>query len=273
MLRTLVVAGVVLFAGAPVVALTPAEKCESAKLKEAGKYGFCRLKAEAKAVKGGGLPDFTKCATKIGGKWPAIESKGGGSCPWNGDELLIRAVVDQHTDDLAVALGGGVVPDCGGELATCEAELASCLATPVGQLLRTGQAACYDASGSILACAGTGQDGEHETGLSAAYVDNGNGTLSDGRTGLMWEKLSDDGSIHDRDNLYSWTAAFTRIDQLNAPAFAGHTDWRLPNRSDLLSIIRLSATEPSVHPAFNAACMAGCSVTTCSCTLDRKSVV
>ena len=32
-------------------ALTPTEKCEVDKLKAAGKYGFCRLKAEAKAVK------------------------------------------------------------------------------------------------------------------------------------------------------------------------------------------------------------------------------
>ena len=34
-------------------------------------------------------------------------------------------------------------------------------------------------------------------------------TITDVNTGLMWEKLSDDGSIHDKDNAYSWTNAFT----------------------------------------------------------------
>ena len=42
-------------------ALDPALKCEATKLKTAGKYGFCRLKAEAKAVKRGESADFTKC--------------------------------------------------------------------------------------------------------------------------------------------------------------------------------------------------------------------
>ena len=32
-------------------AIDPDDKCESSKLTEAGKYGFCRLKAERKGVK------------------------------------------------------------------------------------------------------------------------------------------------------------------------------------------------------------------------------
>lgn len=37
----------------PALGLTAAEKCEAGKLKEGGKYAFCRMKAEAKAVKTG----------------------------------------------------------------------------------------------------------------------------------------------------------------------------------------------------------------------------
>ncbi len=33
-------------------------KCEADKLKKTGKYGFCRLKAESKAVKKGEAPDY-----------------------------------------------------------------------------------------------------------------------------------------------------------------------------------------------------------------------
>src|SRR5206468_8856806 len=32
---------------------------------------------------------------------------------------------------------------------------------------------------------------------------------ADVNTGLVWEKLSDDGTVHDKDNLYTWANAFT----------------------------------------------------------------
>jgi hypothetical protein len=37
------------------------------------------------------------------------------------------------------------------------------------------------------------------------FVDNGDGTVTDTRTGLMWEQKTDDGSIHDKDNVYTWS--------------------------------------------------------------------
>jgi hypothetical protein len=63
-------------------------------------------------------------------------------------------------------------------------------------------------------------------------------------TGLIWEKKTDDDTIHDKDNVYSWswsgiafdgTAKTAFLDILNTyPCFAGHCDWRLPsvNRND-----------------------------------------
>ena len=86
-------------------ALTAAEKCESAKLKEAGKYGFCRLKAEAKAVKTGSAPDYSKCDARDAFKWPAIESAGGGMCPSNGDQIALASFITQHTDDALRSAG------------------------------------------------------------------------------------------------------------------------------------------------------------------------
>ena len=55
---------------------------------------------------------------------------------------------------------------------------------------------------------------------------NGNGTITDDQTGLTWEKLSDDGSIHEYADNYTWCAAFTKITTLNSANFAGHNDWR-----------------------------------------------
>jgi hypothetical protein len=124
--KTITVAAVMVGWSGPAVAATDAEKCEAAKLKIAGKYGFCRLKAEAKAVKTGDPPDHAKCDEKYGEKWTAAEGLGGGMCPTNGDQSAVQTFVTQHSDDLAAALAGGTLPNCPADLATCSAGLAQC---------------------------------------------------------------------------------------------------------------------------------------------------
>ena len=77
----------------------------------------------------------------------------------------------------------------------------------------------------MVACAGTGHDGEIQAGATLAYVDNDDGTITDLNTGLMWEKKSDDGTIHDPDTTYTWDDAFAvHVAGLNTASFAGHTD-------------------------------------------------
>jgi hypothetical protein len=126
-----------------------------------------------------------------------------------------------------------------------------------------------------------------QKGASRSFTDNGDGTITDNTTGLMWEKKSDDGTIHDVDDLYTWckntspldgvcdTAGFpmdgtmvtTFLATLNAGGgFAGHTDWRIPNLNELLSIVNYQNTDPAVDAAFNTNCAANCTVTTCCCT-------
>jgi len=68
----------------------------------------------------------------------------------------------------------------------------------------------------------------------------------------MWEKLSDDGSIHDKDTTYTWANAFaTKVAALNAGGgFAGYTDWRVPNVNELQSIVNYAPSvilEPAGH--------------------------
>ena len=117
-------------------------------------------------------------------------------------------------------------------------------------------------------------------------------TITDLNTGLMWEKKSDDGSIHDRNDTYTWcadanvdhscdnasgpfsgTIVSVFLSTLNTPpCFGGHCDWRIPNRFELESILDLQNTTPAVDTVFNTGCAPDCTVdgaggtAMCSCT-------
>ena len=60
---------------------------------------------------------------------------------------------------------------------------------PPGAILKTGQTQCWDSAGTEIVCAGTGQDGEFQKGTAQSYADNGDGTITDRATGLVWERL------------------------------------------------------------------------------------
>jgi hypothetical protein len=159
-------------------------------------------------------------------------------------------------------------------LRVVNAALNGCASEPVpcqgGGLLTTGQTQCDQGSGTLGACPGSpaGQDGSVLKGAVRNYTDNGDGTITNNTTGLMWEKLSSDGSIHDYRTTYTWYTAFTaKIATLNSGGgFAGHTDWRLPNVNELQSIANYGAFHPAVDAVFSTSCPANCTVTTCSCT-------
>lgn len=149
---------------------------------------------------------------------------------------------------------------------TCNCELGGGAAV-TAQPVQTGQTSCYETNGTAIDCAGTGQDGETQTGATHSFVDNGDGTITDEVTGLMWEKHSEDDSIHDAGNTYSFTdAVAVKIAALNAEPFAGHSDWRLPNRNELATLINFGTLSPATYPDFKTACDPGCTVTECNCT-------
>src|SRR5436309_15650563 len=127
------------------------------------------------------------------------------------------------------------------------------------QLPATGQTTCWDSNGNVIPCAGTGQDGELREGAPLAYVDHGDGTVTDVTTGLMWEKLSHDGTVHDEHNPYTWANAITaHVATLNRTNFAGHNDWRLPDVRELQAIVDYQTILPTVASAFNNHCSPGC---------------
>ena len=402
---TVLTVGIALYTIGSAHAGYPAVRCHGNKLKHAGAYGLCLLKAESEAVQHDEGADFGKCDQRFTFRWQNEESKAGaGVCPTEGDEADVRNFITSCSLAVTDALAGAPLPedvltcnadltDCSSDLSSCESDLALCgcgcpvcnsdlatcqsdlgtcnsnyadcssdlatcnsssnscnasLATCTGgtagaadvlsgktfssnaglgvtgtmvnvghqnvmpgtapaaiiqgyhdgtgavagdpdlvatniaadvdifgvvgvgesaaHLVRTGQTTCYDANGAVISCAGTGQDGELQNGVARSFTDNGDGTVSDNVTGLMWEKISNDNSIHDKDNTYTWMNAFaSKIATLNASSFAGHSDWRVPNRFELYTIDNLGTSE-ATYPPFETGCVPGCTVLTCSCT-------
>ena len=78
-----------------------------------------------------------------------------------------------------------------------------------------------------------------ETGIpwpNPRFNDNGDGTVTDKLTGLMWTK---NGNPYGK---RTWNEA---IDWCDAYVYAGHDDWRLPNVKELRSIVNYSQGNPS----------------------------
>jgi hypothetical protein len=76
---------------------------------------------------------------------------------------------------------------------------------------------------------------------AAPLTDNGNATVTDQATGLVWQK-KDDGTTK------TWQSA---LDYCNALSMASSSDWRLPNIKELRSIVDESGYNPSIDPVFN----------------------
>ncbi|THB65758.1 MAG: DUF1566 domain-containing protein [Desulfovibrio sp.] len=65
------------------------------------------------------------------------------------------------------------------------------------------------------------------------FVDNGDGTVTDQASGLMWMQV-DSGDMEGADGAMDWEEA---LEWAEASEYAGHTDWRLPNVKELQSIV------------------------------------
>lgn len=123
------------------------------------------------------------------------------------------------------------------------------------ELAETGQSRCFDAEGASIACAGTGQDGDVRAGAAwpaPRFVDNEDGTLTDGLTGLTWLADANCMATHypefDEDTFggdpaglgdgaVRWRHCLDFVDGINGDDYAdcgaGASDWRMPNVNEL----------------------------------------
>ena len=72
---------------------------------------------------------------------------------------------------------------------------------------------------------------------SPSYTDNGDGTVTDNGTALVWQQAMPTAT-------YTQTAGLAYCAGLS---LGGYTDWRLPSYVELLSIVDFSAYDPSIN--------------------------
>ena len=93
----------------------------------------------------------------------------------------------------------------------------------------------------------------------AAFTDNGNGTITDTTTGLVWDKCSR-GQVWDNTtppgtctgaaSPHDWAAALAQATAANAASHRGQADWRLPNRTELESLVKINAVSPAIDGTY-----------------------
>ncbi|WP_350997937.1 DUF1566 domain-containing protein [Shewanella sp. TB7-MNA-CIBAN-0143] len=116
---------------------------------------------------------------------------------------------------------------------------------------------------SVTGCNGTLNNTEYTTGtiasdcqinatfttigdgsISERYTDNGNGTITDKQTNLMWIRCSlgqtwQDGACKGSPSTFSWLYANTL-----SYSDGNHSDWRLPTKEELSSLVFCSSGKP-----------------------------
>ena len=130
---------------------------------------------------------------------------------------------------------------------------------PPAPVPKTGQTTCYDTAGNTVFCRTcspppigctplSAQDGSWRKGVSwpePRFTDNGNGTITDNLTGLIWIKNAN--CFGER----TWQAALHDCEALSA-GYCGLTDgsitgdWRLPNRFELESLLTMNYAGPAL---------------------------
>ncbi len=106
------------------------------------------------------------------------------------------------------------------------------IAQPTYPIVGTGQEQCYGDKNPITAPNPGenyyGQDAQFES-LQPAYKDNGDGTISDLNTGLMWVKA--------RGEKIAWNDAVAGASNCNVGAY---NNWRMPMIKELYSLINFT---------------------------------
>lgn len=124
----------------------------------------------------------------------------------------------------------------------------------------TGHCPIPDTGQTVRYSTATGDDSNYQpAGVQMSYRDNGDCTITDLVTGLMWSKCgsanqtcSGGACVMTTTNTYTWENAITACEDYT---MAGYNDWRLPNIKELFSLVRYSGSAPYIDSVFS--CVSG----------------
>lgn len=105
---------------------------------------------------------------------------------------------------------------------------------------------------SVIAQAGQQCDASlAETAPDSRFTDNGDGSVSDNVTGLMWKKciegLSGTACGTGQGLAFIWQTALQRAVSENLLSPLGYSDWRLPNIKELATLVELQCHLPAAN--------------------------
>ncbi len=114
--------------------------------------------------------------------------------------------------------------------------------------LHTGQRTCHADDGREIPCAGSGQDASFAVGTSwpEPRFEQRNDEVTDLLTGLIWCRNANLAEFP-----LTWQEALDFVAAMNREQRFGRSDWRMPNRRELRSLLSLQAKLPALperHP-------------------------
>lgn len=120
-----------------------------------------------------------------------------------------------------------------------------CIVMPSYPVAWTGQTHCYDTAGHETPCGGSGQDAQFRAGLAwpAPRFEEQGEVVRDRFTELTWTRDANQAEFP-----LTWTEAFGYVASLNRRSAFGYSDWRLPNRRELRSLLSHQARKPALPP-------------------------
>ena len=86
-------------------------------------------------------------------------------------------------------------------------------------------------------------EGETSWSTDKKFKDNGDMTITDTKTGLMWMK--EDSYLH-AGHWVNWFESIQHVNKLNEEGFAKQYDWRIPTIKELTTIYEASKTNSKV---------------------------
>lgn len=111
------------------------------------------------------------------------------------------------------------------------------------KVFQTDQDRCYDAQGRQMSCRDSGQDAQVKSGVlwPSPRFETYDQIITDLATGCLWAQ---DAGLSEFP--LSWSEAFDFVADLNRESFAGLNGWRLPERSELFSLVSHSRINPAI---------------------------